>query len=139
MLVVGQSSCWPQIRFISNRMKVERVILEGLKKGGPIDDGQRVPDPTHEQQAQEALLRARRRPGTEDNASSPDENHLSATRSPTRRHSTSIQALTRQASVLWNDHEETEGEEDQVTTDGEGDDDEHITSQSPMAMHDGEE
>jgi predicted acylesterase/phospholipase RssA len=126
MLIVGQRSCWPKIRFISNRMKVERVILEGLRKGGPINDGQRVPNPVHEQQAQEALLRARRRPGTDESASSNHINQLSVPRSPVRRQSTIIEELARQASVLWNDHEVTEGEEDAATTDegeadGEGD------------------
>jgi hypothetical protein len=137
MLIVGQRSCWPQLRFISNRMKVERVILNGLRKGGPIDDGQNVPDPVHEQQAQEALLRARRRPGPDQDVSSTDTNHLSAPRSPPRRQSTILEELTRQASVLWHDHEVTEGEEDPVSTDeGEAEGDEDMVVQSPMAMDD---
>jgi predicted acylesterase/phospholipase RssA len=137
MLIVGQRSCWPQLRFISNRMKVERVILNGLRKGGPIDDGQHVPDPVHEQQAQEALLRARRRPGPDQDVSSTDNNHLSAPRSPPRRQSTILEELTRQASVLWHDHEVTEGEEDPVSTDeGEAEGDEDMVVQSPMAMDD---
>ena len=136
MLIVGQRSCWPQIRFISNRMKIERVILEGLRKGGPIDDSHHVPNPDDEQHAEEALLRARRRP-VEANPSSPDDCHLSPQRSPTRRQSTIIEELTRQASVLWND-EGTEGEENSLSTD-EGDSDDDMVVQSPMAMDDEEQ
>ena len=134
MLIVGQRSCWPKIRFISNRMKVERLILEGLRKGGPIDGGQRVPNPTDEQQAQEALFRARRRPLKDDNVSSDDEKRLRIPRSPARRQSTIIEELTRQASVLWHDHEATEGEEDLVTTDEGEVDGEEVAVQSPVEM-----
>ncbi|KIY03354.1 uncharacterized protein Z520_00045 [Fonsecaea multimorphosa CBS 102226] len=123
MLIVGQRSCWPKIRFISNRLKVERVILEGLRMGGPIDDGVRAPNPVLEQQAQEALLRARRRPGTDDNTSSTEERHLKPMLSPGRRQSSMLEELTRQASVLWHDDGVTEGEDDAVTTDdAEGED-----------------
>jgi len=118
-------------------MKVERVILEGLRKGGPIDDGQRVPNPVFEQQASEALFRARRRPAVNDAVPSSDDNHLSTPHSPSRRQSTILEEITRQASVLWND-EMTEGEEDPVTTDegegeGEGEGEEDVV-QSPTEM-----
>ncbi|OAL28217.1 hypothetical protein AYO20_09545 [Fonsecaea nubica] len=123
MLIVGQRSCWPKIRFISNRLKIERVILEGLRMGGPIDDGGRVPNPVLEQQAQEALLRARRRPGTDENSSSTENKLLKPAMSPVRRQSSILEELTRQASVLWHDDGATEGEDDAVTTDdAEGED-----------------
>lgn len=32
MIKTGQRSCWPKVRFIENRLKVERVILEGLRR-----------------------------------------------------------------------------------------------------------
>ncbi|OAG40398.1 hypothetical protein AYO21_05298 [Fonsecaea monophora] len=123
MLIVGQRSCWPKIRFISNRLKIERVILEGLRMGGPIDDGARVPNPVLEQQAQEALLRARRRPGTDENSASTEKKLLKPAMSPVRRQSSILEELTRQASVLWHDDGATEGEDDAVTTDdAEGED-----------------
>lgn len=115
MLLFGQRSCWPKIRFISNRMQVERVILEGLRKGGPIDNGSRVPNPVREQQAAEALQRARRR--RDDHAPSADIELPQPTARSPRRHSTILEELTRQASVLWHDDGATEGEEDVVTTD----------------------
>lgn len=127
MLIFGQRSCWPKIRFISNRMKVERVILEGLRKGGPIDDGQRVPNPILEQQAQDALLRARRRPS--EKIRSTEETYVQPTAQSPRRHSTILEELTRQAAVLWNDDGTTEGEEDAVTDEGE---DETLTGRSEM-------
>ncbi|KIW83653.1 hypothetical protein Z517_02899 [Fonsecaea pedrosoi CBS 271.37] len=123
MLIVGQRSCWPKIRFISNRLKIERVILEGLRMGGPFDDGARVPNPVLEQQAQEALLRARRRPGTDENSASTEKKLLKPAMSPVRRQSSILEELTRQASVLWHDDGATEGEDDAVTTDdAEGED-----------------
>ncbi|EXJ88162.1 patatin-like phospholipase domain-containing protein [Capronia coronata CBS 617.96] len=112
MIKAGERSCWPKIKFISNRLKVERVILEGLRKGGPIDDSHRVPNPVQEQQAQEALLRARRRPN--DSISSADE--AQAPPPSPRRHSSIFQELGRQASVLWSDDGPTDGEEDAVST-----------------------
>ena len=121
MIRVGQRSCWPKIRFISNRMKVERIILEGLRKGGPIDDGPRVPNPVQEQQAQETAVRARRRPN--DSVSSIDEEPVCPTRRSPRRQSSILQELGRQASVLWHDDgQQTEGEEDAVSTTDEGED-----------------
>lgn len=108
-------------------MKVERVILEGLRKGGPIDDGQRVPNPILEQQAQDALLRARRRPS--EKIRSTEETYVQPTAQSPRRHSTILEELTRQAAVLWNDDGTTEGEEDAVTDEGE---DETLTGRSEM-------
>ena len=134
MLIMGQRSCWPRLRFISNRMKVERVILEGLRKGGPIEEGSRVPNPVYEQQAQEALLRARKRSGKDENASTSDDEHLSAPRSPGRRQSTIIEELTRQASVLWNGHDTTEGDDDPMTTDEDEAEGEEELVHSPMEM-----
>jgi predicted acylesterase/phospholipase RssA len=123
MIRVGERSCWPKIRFISNRMKVERVIIEGLRKAGPIDDSHRVPNPIREQQAQEALLRARRRPEERRSSTEDEELPEPAPRSP-RRTSTILEELARQASVLWHHEGPTEGEEDVVSTtdEGEGDD-----------------
>ncbi|KAJ9647607.1 uncharacterized protein PV06_00319 [Exophiala oligosperma] len=110
MIRVGQRSCFPKVRFISNRMKVERIILEGLRRGGPIDDSHRVPNPVHEQQAQEALLRARRQP----DSLRPDGYDEEAEGRTTRRQSSILAELTRQASVFWQDESHTEGEEDVI-------------------------
>ncbi len=122
MIRVGQRSCWPKVRFISNRMKVERVILEGLRRGGPIDDGQRVPNPVQEQQAEEALLRARRQPsaGLPTAESIHDDEYVERT---ARRQSSILKELSRQASVFWQDDGHTEGEDDVIDTPEEAEDD----------------
>lgn len=119
MLKVGERSCWPKIRFIANRMKVERVILEGLRRAGAADEGHRFINPAHEQQAQEALLRARRR--TNNSVSSTDEEGVEILAPSPRRPSTILEELSRQASVLWNSDAVSEGEEDDggSTTDDE--------------------
>ncbi|KIV89884.1 hypothetical protein PV10_07247 [Exophiala mesophila] len=112
MLKVGERSCWPKIRFISNRMKVERVILEGLRRAGVADEGHRFINPAHEQQAQEALLRARRQ--TNNSVSSTDEEGVEILAPSPRRPSTILEELSRQASVLWNS--DSEGEDDDGTS-----------------------
>src|SRR3984885_4813507 len=38
MLIVGQRSCWPRIKYVSNRLKIERVILEGRRRHIDHDD-----------------------------------------------------------------------------------------------------
>jgi hypothetical protein len=113
MIKVGQRSCWPKIRFISNRMKVEKVILEGLRRAPPVSNG--LPSTAHEQQAEESRLRSRRR--GKESISSIEDDHEDLGQIP-RRHSSIFTELGRQASVLWNDDEHTEGEEDAMTPDG---------------------
>ncbi|KEF59725.1 patatin-like phospholipase domain-containing protein [Exophiala aquamarina CBS 119918] len=114
MLRVGQRSCWPKIPFISNRMKVERIILEGLRRAGPVEEGYRDPNPVLEQQSQEASLRARRR--ANDSISSIDDAHHRILAPSPRRPSTILEELSRQASVLWVDDGPTEGEDDGLSS-----------------------
>lgn len=114
MLKVGQRSCWPKIRFISNRMKVERIILEGLRRAGPVEEGYRDSNPLLEQRSQEASLRVRRRANDSISSTDDAQDHIFAP-SP-RRPSTILEELSRQASVLWNDDGPTEGEEDGVSS-----------------------
>jgi predicted acylesterase/phospholipase RssA len=117
MLIVGQRSCWPKIRFIANRMKVERVILEGLRRGG--DENAGAASIAQEQQNQEGSVNPRRRgPRAQFASAEADSQQLSVPRSPVRRQSSMIEELSRQATVLWND-DMTEGEEveEGVTTD----------------------
>lgn len=114
MLKVGERSCWPKIRFISNRMKVERIILEGLRSAGPVAEGYGDPNPVLEQQLQEASLRVRRR--ANDSISSTDNAHDHIFAPSPRRPSTILEELSRQASVLWNDDGPTEGEDDALSS-----------------------
>lgn len=117
MIRVGERSCWPRIRFISNRMKVQRVILEGLRRASPMQNGDNVPNPVAEQQDQEARLRKYN--GAETPFDDREED-LEPSFTPVRRRKSSmIEELSRQASVLWHDEVPTEVEE--ATTEDEDD------------------
>jgi predicted acylesterase/phospholipase RssA len=111
MLSAGQKSCWPKIRFIANRMKVERVITEGLRQvASPQQAAQSPPAYAQEQQEGEARLRSGKKWRIE--ARDPDNGDRLEDRglSQGRRHSSMLQELTRQASVLWDDELPTDGE-----------------------------
>jgi len=112
MILVGERSCWPRIRFISNRMKIEKVILKGLRSTGPAENGTIPPTLVYEQQTQDALLgeetgeTARAREGW-------SRGHPVFS---SRRPSTILEELGRQASVFWHDDAEEDGA---TTTDDE--------------------
>lgn len=112
MIRVGERSCWPRIRFIDNRLKVERVILEGLRRSAEPANGASIPNHVREQQKadivrglNEKLFQAKQHE-SEDEFSAP----------PPRRHSSMLQELGRQAAVLWTDDGPTEAEDDGATT-----------------------
>ena len=121
MIRAGEKSCWPKIRFISNRMKVENVILEGLRRARPAGNGTQTPSRVLEQQEKESELEhvETRLP---DGSSTDEEEEAPPPMPNIRRQSSVLEELTRQASVLWQEEDEThtEGEEG-VTTDDEDD------------------
>jgi predicted acylesterase/phospholipase RssA len=111
MLSAGQKSCWPKIRFIANRMKVERVITEGLRRvASPQQAEQSPPTYAREQQKGEARLRSGKKWRIE--VRDPDNGDKLEGRglSQIRRQSSMLEELTRQASVLWNDELPTDPE-----------------------------
>jgi hypothetical protein len=119
MIRAGERSCWPKIRFISNRMKVENVILEGLRRARPTGSGTQTPSRAHEQQEKESELGVF---GGEDQDHSSTDDELHPPVPEFRRQSSVLEEISRQASVLWQ-HEDgpnTEAEEG-VTTDDEDD------------------
>lgn len=119
MIRAGERSCWPKIRFIANRMKIENVILAGLRKSRPDGNGTNTLSFASEQQKKEA--------GFVDSSSrSPKESSTDEADPPgpppIRRHSSIFQEISRQASVLWQDGEQVSEAEDGATeTDGETD------------------
>ena len=119
MIKAGERSCWPKVRFIANRMKVENVIIEGLRRSRPAKDGAQTPSLIYEQQQRESELHDVP-PRDHDDASTDDELHPPLP--GIRRQSSVLEELTRQASVLWQEEDgaHTDGEEG-VTTDDEGD------------------
>lgn len=110
MLSVGQRSCWPKIRFISNRMKVERVITEGLRQVRPQQVDQSPPTYSQEQQNGETRLRSGKRWRDEAKDSDDEDKLEDRGLSQMRRHSSMLEELTRQASVLWDDEVPTDAE-----------------------------
>lgn len=119
MIKAGERSCWPKIKFISNRMKVENVILAGLRRTGADSVRPGATSRALEQQDKEAE-HGRDETNDGDLVSSDDGvepppygAHL------TRRQSSLLEELTRQASVLW--HDGTEADEGATTTDEEED------------------
>lgn len=118
MIRVGERSCWPRIRFIDNRLKVERVILEGLRGSIKPGSGAATPNPVQEQQKADIMrgfnekLTSAAQQDSEDEFSAPP---------PPRRQSNILQELGRQAAVLWTEDSPTDAEEDgTTTTDDEG-------------------
>lgn len=116
MIKVGERSCWPRIRFIENRLKVERVILDGLRRSdATIDDGQ-PPNPIQEQQKADMSHELRDHPFETEIPDTDDE----IVHPPPRRQSTYFEELSRQASVLWMDEDmPSEADDGGTTTDDE--------------------
>ena len=92
-------------------MKVERVITEGIRQVTPVQQAdQTLPSYAREQQNGEAQLRSGKRWRNEskypENEDRPEDSGLSQI----RRHSSMLEELTRQASVLWDDDMPTDAE-----------------------------
>jgi predicted acylesterase/phospholipase RssA len=121
MLTVGQRSCWPRIRFISNRLKVERVILAGLRRNGDRNDGKEAVLPAEgslivEPLASETRERANGRKVQVRNLTRGRRDSFSPV--GLRRQSSLVEEVRRQSAVFFDDME-TEGEEAGTTTDEE--------------------
>jgi predicted acylesterase/phospholipase RssA len=125
MLIVGQRSCWPRIKYISNRLKIERVILEGRRRHIDHDDVNQstgsvegslvveplplpLPNDTRERtKGSKIQLRDLAR-GKQDSFGSIG----------LMRQSSFVEEVRRQSAVFFDD-EETEGEEASTNTDEE--------------------
>lgn len=115
MIKVGERSCWPRIRFISNRLKVERVILEGIKRSTSPRDGTQTPTHAEEQQNADMGREVRERLQFEVHDSGDEHSDYDRKMPPPRRQSSILQEIGRQAAVLWND-EPGEIEDDGAST-----------------------
>lgn len=96
MLQIGQQSTFPKLLFIANRMKIERLIEEGLllgKKGEPDGEGTTVRDDESFHLRGQALR-------TDADSSSADEQP--ERESPSRR-STAMEEFKRQSAVFFDD------------------------------------
>lgn len=116
MIKVGERSCWPRIRFIQNRMKVEEIILQGLKQSTGLRSGAQTPNHVQEQQNADISRGLREKlqfqADSHESESESEEFHA-----PPRRHSSMLQEFGRQAAVLWMDQgPATDHDEDGATT-----------------------
>jgi predicted acylesterase/phospholipase RssA len=136
MLEVGERSAWPKIKFIDNRMKIEKMVVEGLKKSG-MEDSHAPLSFVREQQEQDLrgsdndagrrswrssvleLMKRRREEPNQD------------LRSPTQRHNSIVEEVRRQTSVFFDDEESDEVDE--------ADEDAAATSDEYHDEHAGEE
>jgi predicted acylesterase/phospholipase RssA len=121
MLQVGEKSAWPKIKFIDNRMRVEKMVVEGLRSSGTKDD-HGTPSYVREQQEQD-LFRSGKdawksigRNGVQEKSKrgreEPDQDRMSSI----RRHSSIIEELRRQSSVFFDDEETDEADEEAAAT-----------------------
>jgi predicted acylesterase/phospholipase RssA len=121
MLIVGQRSCWPRIRYIGNRLKIEKVILEGLRRHVDHHDVNQPASPVEESLVVEPLANHIRERA---NGSKVQLRDLGRERQGSfgsiglRRQSSFVEEIRRQSAVFFDD-EETEGEEADTNTDGE--------------------
>jgi hypothetical protein len=109
MIQAGERSCWPKVKFISNRMKVENVLLQGLRQSGARSMRTDTISHTLEQQNREAELGENNDVGDRTIDDAPP----AYTARLGRRQSSILEELGRQASVLWHDG----GLEEGATTD----------------------
>jgi len=105
-------------RFISNRRKVEKIILEGLRRAAPSRSAMQTPNHVQAQQEQENELRLRPRRISNESSGQENSDWEAPTGPAPRRQSSMLEELGRQASVFWHDEEGTE-EDGTSTTDDE--------------------
>ena len=120
MIKVGERSVWPRIRFIENRLKVERIVLEGLKSSMTPQSGASTPNHLQEQQKADISRGLNEKLFDADQPDSDADDEVFMP--PPRRHSSMFQELSRQASVLWDDEGATEAEDEDGTSTTEDED-----------------
>ena len=112
MLQVGQQSTFPKLLFIANRMKIERLVEQGLLYGR--ETGR--PDSLHLQGQSKRGWTEGEDPDTVDDRPLEDEETrmLSGEQAVRRRHSRSsvLEELKRQSAVFFDDSEGEDGETD---------------------------
>jgi len=144
MLEVGERSAWPKIKFIDNRMKIEKMVVEGLQKSG-MKDSHASSSFVREQQEQDLCgsdKDARRRTWRStvlELMKRRQEEPNQDPRSPTRRHNSIVEEVRRQSSVFFDDEESDEADEDAAATSDEGQDEHAGADADAQPVIDGEE
>jgi hypothetical protein len=128
MLTAGQRSCWPRIKFICNRLKIERVILEGLRRNGDHDRVENAALPVEGSLVAEPLVnetweRANNGRNVQVRNLTP-ERRASLSSVGLRRQSSLVEEVRRQSAVFFDDAETEEAtgmstdEEEEAVIDG---------------------
>jgi predicted acylesterase/phospholipase RssA len=129
MLRVGERSVWPKIKVIDNRMKIEKMVVEGLRGSG-MDDDHAPPSYVREQQNEDIVggekdaRRRTMRTAALEVLRRQKEEHGHDLKPPIRRHSSIVEEFRRQSSVFFDDEDIDEADEDAASTTD--DDDEPI-------------
>lgn len=115
MIQVGERSAWPKIKFIDNRMRVEKMVVEGLRVSGTKGD-HAPPTYVRKQQDQDILggekdarRRSLRNSVLELMKQGKEEPRLDLRR-PSLRHSSIVEEVRRQSSVFFDDDADTDEE-----------------------------
>lgn len=119
MIKVGERSCWPRLVFITNRLKVEKIIIEGLRRARGTRSGTTTPTLAQEQLRADMLLQAANKrmeiaSGGQDTDEA--ESDLDIAPEIPRRQSTLLEEIGRQATVFWQDDPNTDLEEEVLST-----------------------
>jgi predicted acylesterase/phospholipase RssA len=144
MLEVGERSAWPKIKFIDNRMKVERMVVEGLRMSG-MKDAHAPSSFLREQQQQDLLggdKDARRRTWRSSVFELMKRRREEPNRdlgSTSRRHNSIVEEVRRQSSVFFDDEESDEIDEDVAATTDEDEDEDEDAGADAGPVIDGEE
>jgi hypothetical protein len=127
MLQVGENSAWPKIKFVDNRMRIEKKIVEGLRVFATKDygiprfntiDDQEEPDV---QGGQENEPKNKGQHSEDESAEEEPVQHQSVAREQLRSPSRLIREIRRQSSVFFQGEETDDTEEpDEDATDGHG-------------------
>ncbi len=125
MIEVGERSAWPKIKFIDNRMKVEKMVVEGLRISGVKGD-YAPPSYVREKQDQDILggekdARTRSlRNSVLELMERGEEEPRQDLKPPPRRHSI-VEELRRQSSIFFDDDDAETDEEAAATSSDEDD------------------
>jgi predicted acylesterase/phospholipase RssA len=126
MLRVGETSAWPKVKVIDNRMKIEKMVVQGLQRASAKDSG---PPPSYVREQQDEDMAAGDKTGPKpirrsavQALSAPGAAQPGAgQRLPVRRQSSIVEEVRRQSYVFFDDEETDEADEEAATTSDEDD------------------
>ena len=121
MLQVGEKSAWPKIKMINNRMRVEKMVVEGFPSSGTTN-AHAPPSYVREQQEQDLVggekdvQESSTRNGGQEKSRRGRETAVQGLRSSIRRHNSIVEEVRRQSSVFFDDDDTDEADEEAAVT-----------------------